>query len=325
MSLLTTKEIDFRGTSDARFLATAEADLIVSHLSHQDTAPQRRLPSSSFTEKYPGRGIEIPHLFEDVQNPSMVEGAREWNRPLLNLFSQGSVSSEIAKGFLNETVRPVEDWRACILDCFRHPPQLLHFARGTRAFRGNVVKPRIHLLVRLVLKAGIGILRGREGLEVKDFELIAPQVLKGVLEDLFAYLGISRPPSVDVSLAVYGGQEEAGFALAGEDEMLDDVVFLIRSGNDEDLQFGILWDRLSWTKRRQVRSAEVYTEGSLATLAAEEQDYNPFDMVTTTTTSITTTRAQPPAISLKTAAKRGDVEALVQHLKAGSDLNAPDP
>ena len=141
-------------------------------------------------------------------------------------------------GFLNETVRPIEDWRACVLDCFGHPPQLLHFAGGTRAFRGNVVKPSIHLLVRLVLKAGIRILRSREGLEVKEFELITSQVLKGALEDLLALLGISRPPSVDVSLAVCGGQEEAGFALVGEDEMLDDVVFLARDGDDEDLQLG---------------------------------------------------------------------------------------
>ena len=125
----------------------------------------------------------------------------------------------------------------------------MHFASGTRAFRGNVVKPSSHNLVRLVLKAGIRILRGREGLEVKEFELITSQVLKGVLEDLLALLGISRPPSVDVSLAVCGGQEEAGFALVGEDEMLDDVVFLARNGDDEDLQLSILWDRLSWTKR----------------------------------------------------------------------------
>ena len=35
-----------------------------------------------------------------------------------------------------------------------------------------------------------------------------------------------------------------------------------------------------------------------------------------TTTTTTTTRAQPPAISLKEAAQRGDVAALAQHLQA---------
>jgi len=45
---------------------------------------------------------------------------------------------------------------------------------------------------------------------------------------------------------------------------------------------------------------------------------------TTTTTTVTTatTRGQPPAISLKDAARYGDVAALKQHFQAGSDLNA---
>eukprot|EP00439_Symbiodinium_sp_Y106_P078691 s2590_g17.t1 len=43
---------------------------------------------------------------------------------------------------------------------------------------------------------------------------------------------------------------------------------------------------------------------------------------TTTTTSIATTRGQPPAISVKAAAMFGDVAALKQHFQAGFDLNA---
>ncbi|CAE7940223.1 ANKK1 [Symbiodinium sp. KB8] len=53
-----------------------------------------------------------------------------------------------------------------------------------------------------------------------------------------------------------------------------------------------------------------------------EASVPPTTTTTTTTSTITTTRAQPPAISLKEAAQRGDVAALAQHLQAGSDLNA---
>eukprot|EP00439_Symbiodinium_sp_Y106_P051203 s5108_g6.t2 len=69
-----------------------------------------------------------------------------------------------------------------------------------------------------------------------------------------------------------------------------------------------------------VDGARVSIQGNLAT--AKEQDLEGHPVWTTTTTSITTTRGQPPAISLKEAAQRGDVAALTQHLKAGADLSA---
>ena len=126
-----------------------------------------------------------------------------------------------------------------MLDCFRHPPQLLHFAGGTRASSGNIIKPSIHLLVRFVLKAGIRIFRIR-GLEVKDVELMTSQVLKGVLQDLLAHLGGSHTPSVDMSLPVHGGHEEAGIALVTEDEMFDDVVSLVCDGVVTEKHLGTL-------------------------------------------------------------------------------------
>ena len=61
---------------------------------------------------------------------------------------------------------------------------------------------------------------------------------------------------------------------------------------------------------RQDKEAEATEE------LVVEASVPPTTTTTTTTSTITTTRAQPPAISLKEAAQRGDVAALAQHLQA---------
>ena len=74
-------------------------------------APKGALASAGLTQKNQGGVVEAPHILQDVQHPALEEGAGQGKRPIKLLPRQCSIRSQGSKSFLDDTSRPLLNWR----------------------------------------------------------------------------------------------------------------------------------------------------------------------------------------------------------------------
>ena len=77
----TSKEFNLQTTSDSRFLGNVELLVVEATWRHQHTATKRAFTTSRLTKHDKGREIEVPDLFQDLQQPGVKEDRSQWQWP----------------------------------------------------------------------------------------------------------------------------------------------------------------------------------------------------------------------------------------------------